>query len=343
MEIRHLRYFVAMAEAGSLMKAAERLHVAQPALSVHLSNLETDLGVKLVRRSNRGIELTDEGHLLYERAITLIDHHQEVIASIRQRKVKASGSVSLGLPSTMPSLVTAPLYRAMRDELPDVNLYIVDASTAALYQWLHEGKIDYAVLFSLPDNGEYRITPLYTEDFCLVGGPALAGEETIAFDALFDYPLIMPCAATSWRKILDAAAERLGRPLSSPVETESFSALKAAAQSGECYAIMPRTSVHEELRRGELFARRIVSPDIRGMKALVQVNGKVMNAAQREVGKLVARVVVDTIAGLQCENASPPTDDLAQISPTSIFSAKRPRRSPSAQRDDQAPAVKRRA
>lgn len=328
MEMRHMRYFVAMAEAGSLMKAAERLRVAQPALSVHLSNLEADLGVKLVRRSNRGIELTEEGHLLYERAIELIDHHQEVISSIKQRKIKPSGSVSLGLPSTMPSMVTAPLYRAMRAELPDVSLYILDASTAALYQWLQESKIDLAVLFSLPDNKEYDITPLYTEDFCLVGGPDFAGKSTITFEELFDYPLIMPCSATSWRKILDAAAERLGRPLSSPIETESFSALKAAAQSGDCYAIMPRTSVHEEIQRGELFARRIVSPDIRGMKALVQISGKVMTAAQREVGKLVARIIIETVSNMSFGGSASRSEGLSQMSPTPIFSSRRPRWAP---------------
>ena len=72
MEIRHLRYFVAMAETGSLMKASERLHVAQPALSVHLANLEAELGTTLVTRSNRGVELTPDGQFLYERAVALL-------------------------------------------------------------------------------------------------------------------------------------------------------------------------------------------------------------------------------------------------------------------------------
>jgi DNA-binding transcriptional LysR family regulator len=113
-EIRQLRYFVAMAETGSLMKASERLHVAQPALSVHLSNLEVELGTKLVIRSNRGIELTPDGIYLYERAINLIKYHQESISALKNRKANPSGVVSIGMVSTIPSLLVPPLYRAVR-------------------------------------------------------------------------------------------------------------------------------------------------------------------------------------------------------------------------------------
>src|SRR3546814_4646477 len=77
MEIRQLRYFVAMAEAGSLAKASERLNISQPALSVHLANLEAELGTTLVTRSNRGVELTEDGKLLLDRAIVLLRYHRD--------------------------------------------------------------------------------------------------------------------------------------------------------------------------------------------------------------------------------------------------------------------------
>lgn len=319
MEIRHLRYFVAMAEAGSLMKASERLHVAQPALSVHLSNLEIELGVTLVRRSNKGIELTEEGDLLYERAKQMLAYHEEALDALRSRKTKAAGSVSLGLPSTMPALVAAPLYAAMREKLPDVSLYLVDASTAVLYEWLLDGKIDFAVLFSLPDTGGLKISPLYYEDFYLVGRPS-AGETTdeIEFADLFDHPLIIPSRATSWRKILDAAAERAGRRLFSPIETESFSALKAAALSGQCYAIIPKTSVLDEIEAGTLHARKIVNPDICGSKVLVQLESRVLTAAQREVALLITKVVKQVMEPLAAE-ARTARGRLASMAPSSPF------------------------
>lgn len=320
MEIRHLKYFVAMADAGSLMKAAERLRVAQPALSVHLSNLELDFGVQLVRRSNRGIELTPEGELLYERAVELLRFHADAIASLRARRTKPSGRVSLGLPSTLPGIVTPALYKAIREQLPDVRLYIIDASTAILHEWLQDGKIDFAVLFSLPEAAGLNIAPLYIEDFCLVGRPqATPQPKTVTFKELVDLPLMMPCAATSWRKILDSAAEARGLTISSPIETESFTALRAAALSGDCHVIMPRTSVFEEIKRGELVARQIIDPDIRGLKSLVHLENKMMTAAQRETGRLITRVIKDQVTQLNADMDVVAEKGLSQVSPSLLF------------------------
>jgi len=320
MEIRHLKYFVAMAEAGSLMKASERLRVAQPALSVHLSNLEMDLGVRLVNRSNRGIELTEEGELLYERATQLLRYHEDAIASLKAKRVSPSGSVSLGLPSTLPGIVTPALYRALRDRLPDVRLYVVEASTAVLHEWLQDGKIDYAILFNIPESAGLHITPLYIEDFCLVGRPG--GErssKTVEFEELFEYSLMLPCSATSWRKILDAAADARGCSFGSPIETESTSALRAAALAGDCHVIMPRTSVCEEIARGELEARRIVNPDIKGLKSLVHIENRMMTAAQRETGRLVTEVIKNELTKLDTDMCVADTKALTLISPSALF------------------------
>ena len=126
MELRHLRYFVGIVEAGSLTKASKQLHVAQPALSVHLSNLEVELGVKLVVRSNRGIELTEDGALLYERAQVMLRYHDEALSTLKRRHHSPKGSVSIGLPSTLPDMIAAQLYKLCREELPEVRLYIAD-------------------------------------------------------------------------------------------------------------------------------------------------------------------------------------------------------------------------
>ena len=320
MEIRHLKYFVAMAEAGSLMKASERLRVAQPALSVHLSNLELDVGVRLVRRSNRGIELTEEGQILYERAKELLKFHEECIVSLKSKRLNPSGSVSIGLPSTLPGIVVPALYRAMREQLPDVRLYVAEASTAVLHEWLRDGKIDFAVLFSIPESAELRITPLYIEDFCFVGRPS--GEKTprsIQFEELFNYDVMMPCGATSWRKILDQAAEDRGKSFGTPIETESFSGLRAAALSGLCHVIMPRTSVHEEIAAGVLEARRIINPDIRGVKSLVHIESRMMTAAQRETKRLVTEVIKAELTKLDAQVDVGGSNKLTHVSPSALF------------------------
>lgn len=250
MEIRHLRYFVAMAETGSLMKASERLHVAQPALSVHLANLEAELGVTLVTRSRRGVELTEHGQFLYERAVNILRYHQESVSELKSRKDKPSGVVSVGLVSTLPSLLVPDLHRAVRDQMPDVSLYVVDASTGALYEWLTEGRIDMVVLFNLPETPELETVPLFCDHFYLCGKPEADLPTSIDFDDIIDYPLALPSVSTTWRKALEEAAERRGKVLTSIIESESAQTLRLLAALGDCYTVLPGSGIFHDVEAG---------------------------------------------------------------------------------------------
>lgn len=320
MDLRHLRYFVGMVEAGSLVKASERLHVAQPALSVHLSNLEVELGTQLVIRSNRGIVTTEDGALLYERAVVMLRYHQEALNALKARKTKPKGLVSLGVPSTLPGMIAPHIYRMLSEELPDVQLYMADASTAVIYEWLHEGKIDLAILFSLPENSGIELTPLYMEEFCLVG-KAYEGDEAgeIDFANIFDFPLVMPCKSTVWRKVLDDAAAKHGKILRSPIETESLSALRAMALSGDCYALLPRSSVHADVVSGKLMARRIVNPDLRGMMSVANLNGRELPRAAREVRDIVVRACHLATESLRPLTAGSEATPIMRVTPTNLF------------------------
>lgn len=319
MDIKHLRYFVGIAEAGSLMKAAERLHVAQPALSVHLSNLEAELGVQLVERSSRGVQLNENGQLLYERAVAMLRYHTEAIMALKQRKTSPAGSVSIGLPSNLPELIAPRLHAAVREELPEVSLYLLDASTSAIYDWLQTGKIDFACLFNIPDNVGFATTPLFIEDYCLVG--QFADDEQfglVDFDKVFDYPMVCTTHTTSWRKILEEEAAKRNRSFSIRFETESFSALRAIAMAGESYAILPWSAVRNDCVQGRVQVRRIVNPDLRGLVSIACLNNKLMTAAQQAVHDIFVRTVKQISDEFQLDVAAGilPT---RKVCPSSLF------------------------
>jgi len=299
MDIKQLRYFVGIADSGSLMKASERLHIAQPALSVQLGNLESELGVSLMQRNSRGVELTAEGRELYERATTLLKYHRETIESIKGRQTRAAGTVSLGIPSSASPQLAPLLYRRVRQELPNVSLYITDASTAALYEWLLEGRLDLSILFSLPDDTPCECTPLYVEEFCLVGrATGTAYPPTIDFECLFDLPLVMPCRSSTWRKILDDAADRFGRRFESPMETESASVMKAVAASGEASCLLPASCVQTEKAKRLLKVQRVVNPEFRGVVSLAGTTTAAAHPARRAVRDLVVEVVTQQGASM---------------------------------------------
>ena len=123
MDFKQLRYFIAIADAGSLLRASERINIAQPALSVQLANLEAELGTQLVVRSNRGIELTDDGNILLLHARELIEKHSSVLAEMKSLRTP-TGSLKIGLPSNAVRLIGPAIQQAIASALPNVRLHI---------------------------------------------------------------------------------------------------------------------------------------------------------------------------------------------------------------------------
>src|SRR5947207_13818447 len=108
MNIRQLRFFLQIAELGSMTRAATFLHIAQPAQSRQMQQLEDELGVTLFQRSDRGVALTDAGALLCDRAVGLLQHFERVRQEVKDELNEPSGEVAVAMPTSMLQLVTLP-------------------------------------------------------------------------------------------------------------------------------------------------------------------------------------------------------------------------------------------
>ncbi|MEI5673186.1 MULTISPECIES: LysR substrate-binding domain-containing protein [unclassified Nocardioides] len=167
MEIRHLRAFVVLAEERHFGRAAARLHVAQPALSQQLRRLEDELGVTLLDRSTRRVDLTEAGRLLRDRALRLIADVDRTTGDLAALATGLAGTVRLGFVGTATYDVLPPVARRVRAELPDVRLELHgELLGPALLDALVAGELDLAVLrpgSSTPDGvvvRELRREPL---------------------------------------------------------------------------------------------------------------------------------------------------------------------------------------
>src|SRR5262245_19763197 len=109
MELRQLRYFVGVAEAGSLLKASSRLHVAQPALGQQVAALEDELGSKLFERSSRGMSLTEAGRTFLEHAKAVLANVERARAAVRETAAVPRGEVVIGFPTTIALAATLPI------------------------------------------------------------------------------------------------------------------------------------------------------------------------------------------------------------------------------------------
>ena len=184
--LRQIRYFIAIADAGVLSRAAETLNIAQSALSHHVAALETDLGVKLLERRPRGIALTAAGRRLYEHASAVLSALGKAEEDVRTYNEAATGPVCIGLSHTALSMVALDVMKAVRKHSPGVHLTVVEALSPALVERVFSGTVDLALAYNPPRDARLDVALLHDEDLYLVGHPSLIGRSSgpIAFSAV---------------------------------------------------------------------------------------------------------------------------------------------------------------
>ena len=186
MELRHLRYFVAIAEERSFTRAAERLWVAQPGLSSQIRRLEAELGITLFTRHTRGVDLTEAGELFLERARTVLAAADDALAIGGDLKAGLVGSVRLGLADEAHAVATPGLLAAFGREHPDVELRVVTAYSGALLRDLRDGRLDAVIAPSGFASADLRSLRIASEPWAVLVAPGhrLAAPGPISADAL---------------------------------------------------------------------------------------------------------------------------------------------------------------
>ena len=177
MELRHLRYFIAIAEERSFTGAAERLWVAQPGLSTQMRRLEAELGVQLFERHPRGIDLTQAGELFLERARVAVSAAAAALATGRDLEAGVIGSLRLGLAAGARWPLASELLLRFGRERPGVELTVVEAYGRTLWRDLRAGRLDALIAPTGHGSADLRALELGYEDWVvLVGtGHPLAG------------------------------------------------------------------------------------------------------------------------------------------------------------------------
>jgi LysR family nitrogen assimilation transcriptional regulator len=251
MELRQLRYFIGASEAGSLLKASTRLHIAQPALSQQIAALESEVGAQLFDRSSRGVTLTDAGKVFLDHAKVVLLDLERARNAVREIGSVPRGEVAIGLPTTVGLTTTVAILSACRSRFPEVRLKVVEAYSGFLREWLQSGRLDLAILFGdIPEPGLVK-QPMLDEWLVFVtspSGPKLP--KKLPLTALSGWPMILPGNEHGLRKIIDEACASLSVQLDVVAEVESLRSVKLAAQQGIGATILPMGSVAEEVTQG---------------------------------------------------------------------------------------------
>ena len=262
MDISQLRTIIHVSELGSLSKAADRLRIAQPALSRQVRMLEDELGIRLFDRHGRGMVVTEAGQEVLRHAYRIMGELEEIRTSVADEDAPLRGHVSIGMPPTVSDILSVPLVSAFRARHPDATIRIVSAYSGYLLDWLHRGEIDVAILFESRPLRSLRSQSLLEEILYLIGpaGSALHPDRPVAFDSMADRKLLLPSTGHGLRNILEDCARERGIRLDVQVEADSYSTLKNLVKSGHGLTILPLAPIHEEIASGLLTYAPITDP-----------------------------------------------------------------------------------
>ena len=300
METRHLKSFLRIAETRSISRAAESLGIAQPSLSQQLLRLEDEVGLKLFRRTARGVTLTEAGRIFQEHARHILDGTAQMLEDVRQLNSAAAGQVVLALPPSVAGMIGVPLVETLKAEAPRVTVRLVEAFTGAIRGWLEAGKIDLGILYDLGPLRHLAMRRLVSEELFLFGPadafPSDGGDPpAIPFADLAGYPLVISGVQHGLRQLLDHEAARIGFHFTVAQEMDALGTMLALVAGGHCFAVLPRCAANIAAR-GSLSLAQIGDGALRRTLCLVRNPNHVVSYASVRVEDMTARVIARLIA-----------------------------------------------
>jgi len=193
MELRHLRYFVTLAEELHFGRAAQRLHIAQPPLSQQIRQLETELGFELLHRTKRTVLLTEAGQVFLEEVQQILKQLEQAIQIGRQTSRGEVGQLIIGFVSSASYNVLPEILRTFRKCVPCVSIELRELTTNQQLQWLREGRIDVGFLRPPVEETLFSTETIFREPLvvALPKGHPLANQSDVSLASLCSEPFIL--------------------------------------------------------------------------------------------------------------------------------------------------------
>lgn len=290
MDIRQLVALIAVAEEGSVTGAARRLGLVQPAVSRQIRSLEAELGVQLFERTSAGMQVTDSGEVMLDRARRAVAELERARAELQPSTDDVRGVVSVGLLDSMTDVLAGRLVSAVHDAYPKVRLQILTAYSGHLREWLSSGDLDLALLYDLRAEAPFRTDPAGGEQLWAIApaGTALESERPVPLKQLADIPLVLPQAGHGLRLLIDQAFAAVGRRPRVAVETNSMRVQKLLVRDGHGWSILPAIGAVTDVASGLLSGAPVSEPPIQRTIVIVSRDHHRRRPAVRAVADQLA-------------------------------------------------------
>lgn len=304
MDLKQIRTFLALYEEGSVTRAAQRLHVVQPAVSMQIRRLETDNAIALFTRTSQGLKPTPFAAELYRLCCRVASDVDRVDAFLTEARGRLTGEFTLGVPPSLANAAIADLLIDLRERIPGVKVRVQEGYSADLEEWLVTGQIDIAVMTAVRPDERLQVRSLLRDELVLTFGPRLElpSNATIPAAALADLPLVLPTSRNTLRAFIDAELGRAGIVIKPDLEVDLLSIVMSLLEAGVLASVLPAIALTRGGRgSGNLLSRRIVEPALNRELVLAQ-------KASRDLGPAAEAVAQQLTLALQSKSTLPVTD-----------------------------------
>ncbi|MDM0037881.1 LysR substrate-binding domain-containing protein [Variovorax sp. J22G21] len=294
-DLQKWRAFLAIAELGSLTRAALFLDSNQSLLSRHLNALERECNARLFNRTGRGVALSDVGQRIFPHVKALLADAEQLELEIRGEAREPMGRVTIGSLPSITNPIVGRLFKQLRARHPGVHLKILEGSSGQVEEWLADERVDIAILYRYGNSQPEREQALATVDSYLIGaaGDRLTAAAEVPFSALHELPFILPGAPNGLRTALDAIARQERITLVPAIEADSLPLMRSTVAEARLYTVLPIHAVWTEVQEGRLQAAKIVSPGVQRIVSMALARAKGPAKAVSTVAAEIVDIVND--------------------------------------------------
>ena len=307
MELRQLRYFLAVAECGNFTRGAEKVAISQPSLSVQIAALEDELGAPLFDRLGRHVALTEAGRLFQDHAQRVIREMELATQSIRDLTGAEQGRLIVGVLSTVNSYLIPPLVCRFKQQFPHVHLHVHAQPSSIIEEAVAANRLDLGLCLLPAINDRLVVSRLFTETLALVSPPGVRlTAKRIRMGDLATLPLVLLPNDYCLRKMIEAQCALVGVRPQVSVEMTSPEGILEAVKHGVGLTILPELFVRHRIGGSGLRLIELYDPIPRHDVGIVSL-------AHRHLGKAAqkfVRLCRTTLDDLQIDRADVPSHKL---------------------------------
>lgn len=262
---RRLQVFHTVARLLSFTKAAETLHMTQPAVTFQVRQLEEHFNTRLFDRTHNRISMTDAGKKVYEYTDRIFEFYAEMENAVREMTGDINGTLTIGASTTIAEYMLPTLLGDFKEHYPEITIHLKVSNSDGIVSMVENNTIDLGVVESSVGNKNLVVENCKHDQLVAIVPPGhpMEGKHTVEFSELLEYPFICREEGSGTREVIDNYLRRLkhsGASLKIAMELGSPEAVKGAVEAGMGVSVVSRATIRKELRLNTLVELNLEPP-----------------------------------------------------------------------------------